>query len=180
MSRALLFRIPGWPALSVACVILSFVRPGKRPFKRPLPNFVADFCSPLFLEDGMAVHSQVVDAAHSHTLSEEGKFRLWVLAELDAIVHCSNDVCFAQELVRYVLSRSDSDSECDASRGSCGDFGHVLHVADPPLKSRCIQVVHVVDDFCFSGGSAPLRSAPTLRWRRRIPAGKPAPRSGDT
>ena len=42
---------------------------------------------------------------------------------------------------------SDSDSECDASSSNCGDFGHLLHVADPPLKRRCIQVVHVVDDF---------------------------------
>ena len=90
----------------------------------------------------------MVDAANSHTLSEEGKFRL-----LDAFVHCSNDVCFAQELVRDVLSWSDSDSECDASSG---DFGHVLHVASPPLKRRCIQVVQAVNDFCFLW--VPLRS----------------------
>ena len=63
---------------------------------------------------------------------------------------------FAQELARDVLSRSHSDSECVASSGNCGDFGHVLHVADPPLKRRCIQVVHVVDGFCFLG--VPLRS----------------------
>ena len=35
-------------------------------------------------------------------------------------------------------------------------FGHVLHVADPPHKRRCIQVVRVEDDFCFLG--VPLRS----------------------
>ena len=29
MSRALMYQIPDWPALSVACVILSSVRPGK-------------------------------------------------------------------------------------------------------------------------------------------------------
>ena len=89
----------------------------------------------------------VVDVANSHTLSEEGKF-----------VQCSNEVCFAQELVCDVLSRSDSDSERDASSGNCGNFGHVLHVTVPPLKRRCVQVVHVVDDFCF----LVFRSAPTL------------------
>ena len=88
----------------------------------------------------------VVDAAISHALSEEGEFRLRVLAELDAFVHCSNDVCFAQELVRELRSRSDRDSECDAPSGNCGDSGHVLHVRNPPLKRRCIQVVHVTDD----------------------------------
>ena len=88
-------------------------------------------------------------AADSRTLSEDGKFRLQVLAKLNAFVHCSNDVCLAQELVRDVLMRSDSDSECDASSGNCGDSGHVLHVADPPHRRFCIQVVHVADDFCF-------------------------------
>ena len=92
----------------------------------------------------------------THTLSEEGKFRLRVLVELNAFVHCSNDVCLGQELVRDVLLGSDSDSECDASSGTCGGFCHVLHVADPPPGSRCIQVVHVLGDFCFLG--VPLRS----------------------
>ena len=86
----------------------------------------------------------------------EGKFRLRVLVELNAFVHSSNDVCFPQELVRDFLSGSDNNSECDASSGHCGDSGHVLHVADHPLKRRCIQFVHVVDDFCFLW--VPLRS----------------------
>ena len=70
-------------------------------FARPLPNLVVNFSSPPFLKDYVAVYSQeVVDAADSHTLLEEGKFRLRALAELDAFVHCSNDVCLAQEWVR--------------------------------------------------------------------------------
>ena len=98
MSRALLYPIPDWLALCEARTSLS--------------NLVVDFGSPLFLKDCVAVNSQdVVDAAHSHTLSEKGKFRLRVLAELDAFVHFSNDVCLAQEVVRDVLSRSDSGSE---------------------------------------------------------------------
>ena len=71
---------------------------------RTLPNLVVDFCSPLFLKDCVAVYSQdVVDAANSHTLSEEGQFRLRVLAELDALMHCSDDIHLAQELVRDEL-----------------------------------------------------------------------------
>ena len=121
----------------------------------PLPNLVVDFCSPLFLKGCVAVNSQdVADAADSQTLSEEGKFRLQVLAELDAFMHRSNDVCFAQEVVREKLSESDSDSECDASGSSCGN--HALHVVGPPLSRRCIQVVHEADDACLLGG--PLRS----------------------
>ena len=125
----------------------------EEPFERPLPNLFKDLYNPLFLKDC------VVDATDTQTLSEEGKFRLRILAELDAFVHCSEDVCFAQELVRDVLWRFNSDSECDASSGNGGDFGHVLHVTDPPpLKRRCIQVVHAVDDFYFLG----FRPAPTL------------------
>ena len=132
----------------------------EEPLERPLPNLDVDFCSPLFLEVHGAVFSQdAVAAANSHTLSEEGKFRLRVLAELHAFVHSSSDARFAQELVRDVLSRSDSDSECDAPCGICGDFVHVLHIADPPLRRHCIHDVHVVDDFCFLCG---FRSAPTL------------------
>ena len=58
----------------------------EEPFERQLR-------SSLFLQDCVAVNSQdVVDAADSHTLSD-GKFRLWVLAELDAFVHGADDVC---------------------------------------------------------------------------------------
>ena len=168
--------VPDSGLVSAECRLRHTVPPG-RP-ERPLPHLVVDFCSPLFLKDCVAVFSQdVVDAANPHTPPEEGKFRLRLLAELDAFVHFSSDVCFAQELARDVLSRSDSDSECGASSGNCGDFGHVLHVADPPLGRRSIQIVHVVDDFCFLRGSAPLR----LRRRRRlIPAERAAPRSDCT
>ena len=50
MYRALLYPIPDWSALNVACVILSSVRPGKSR-SRPMPNLVVDFCSALFLKD---------------------------------------------------------------------------------------------------------------------------------
>ena len=108
--------------------------------------------SPLFLKDYVAVRWQdVIDAANSQTL----------LAELDAFAHCPNDLCFAQELVRDLLSKSDSDSECDASSGKCGDFGHAVHVVDPPLAWRCIHIIHVVTDFCFQWSSAPTLALAT-------------------
>ena len=139
MSRALLYPIPDWPALSVACVMRHTVHreTQEEPFERPLPDLIVDRCRPLFLQDFVAVNPQdVVDTADSQTLSEEGEFCLQILATLDALVHCADDVCFAHELVRVVLSRSDGDSECDASGGNCGDFGHARHVVDPPLGRR--------------------------------------------
>ena len=55
-----------------------------------------------------------------------------------------------------MYGRGPTATPSDASSSGCGDFGHVLHVADPPLKRRCIQVIHAVDDFCFLW--VPLRS----------------------
>ena len=64
----------------------------------------------------MAVHSQnVIDTTDAKTFTQESKFCLRALAELDAFVHSSNEVRLYQELLRDELSRSDSDSECDAS-----------------------------------------------------------------
>ena len=45
----------------------------------------------------------------------ESKFCLWVLAKLNAFVHCLNDIRLGQELIRDVLSRSDSNSNCCAN-----------------------------------------------------------------
>ena len=138
MSRALLYPTPGWPAPSVACVMLS----GEEPLERSLPNLVVDFSGPLLLQDRMTVHLQsVIGAADSQTLSDE-----LVRALLES----------GEELVRDVLPRSDSDSECDAPSGYCWDLGHLLHIEDPPLRRCCIQIVHVADDLGFL--RVPLRS----------------------
>ena len=59
----------------------------------------------------------------------------------------------------------------------CPALSVAWHVANPPLGRCCIQVVHVVDDFRFSVGSAQLR---LCHWQRRIPAEKTAPRLGGT
>ena len=45
--------------------------------------------------DGNVLHS-----AHTWTLTNKGKLCLWILTELNAFVHCSDDVRFRQELVR--------------------------------------------------------------------------------
>ena len=47
----------------------------------------------------------VVDTANSQTFSKQGELCLWVLAELDAFVHCSDNICLAQELIRDELPR---------------------------------------------------------------------------
>ena len=146
----------------------------EEPFERPLPHLVADLCSTLFLQDCVAVNPQdVVDTADSrlsrrraNTVS--GSWQKLDLAELDAFVHCSDDICLAQELVRDELPRPNSDSECDATVGNCRGSGQAPHVADSPLGWRCIQMIHVVDDFRLVG-SAPLR---LWRWRHRNPAKK--------
>ena len=59
---------------------------------------------------------------------QECRFCLRVLAELNAFMHCSNDIPLGQELIRDVLSRSVSHSKCYATLGDCDDFGHLLHV----------------------------------------------------
>ena len=64
-------------------------------------------------------------------------------------MHCADDICLAQELVRDKLPRPNSDSERDAAVGDCRGFGQAPHVANYPLGWRCIQIFHVVDDFCF-------------------------------
>ena len=166
MSRALLKPIPDWPAGAEGRLcrdVLCETR--EEPFERPLPDLVVDVCSPLFLQCVAVNPEDVVATADSQTISEEGELRLRVLAELEAFVHRSNDVCLAQELVRDDLPRSNSDSEGDAAIGVCGGLGHVPHVTNSPLGWSCVQIVLVVDDFRFSVGSAALQLS---HWRRRV------------
>ena len=107
----------------------------------------------------MAVNSQdVVDMADAQTFSEEGELCLRILAKLDALVRCADDICLAQELVRDELPRPDSNSECDATGVNCEGFGQAPDVANFPLRRCCVQVVHEVDDFRFQW----FRSALTL------------------
>ena len=97
----------------------------------------------------MALKPQdVVDTADPKTLSE-GELCLWIMAELNALVHRADDICPAQELVRDELSRPSNDSERGAAVGDCTGFVHAPHVANSPPGWRCIQIVYVVDDFCF-------------------------------
>ena len=150
MSRGFLKPIPDWLALRVACVMLSSVRPRKSRSKDRCPNFIANRRCTLFLHDCVAVNPQdVVDTVDAQTLSEEGALCLWILAELNAPMHCSDDICLAEELVRDELPRPNSDFERDATVGDCRGFSHAPHVASSPLGWRCIQVVHVVDHFRF-------------------------------
>ena len=132
----------------LCCAVLCETR--EEPFERPLPDFVMDRCRTLFLQDRVAVNPQDMgDTADSQTLSEEGELCLRILAKLDAFVHGSDDIRLAQELVRDELPRPNGNSEYDATVSDCRGFGQAPHVADSPLGWRCIQTIHVVDDFRF-------------------------------
>ena len=88
--------VVGGGLVGVGGVMLSSVRPGK--------SCSRDRCPILFLQDCVAVNPQdAVDTANSQTFSKEGELCPWVLAELDAFVQCSDDICLAQQLVRDEL-----------------------------------------------------------------------------
>ena len=61
----------------------------------------------------------------------------------------ADGVCLAQELVRDKLPRPNSDSERDTAVGDCRGFDQAPDVANFSLRVCCVQVVNVVNDFCF-------------------------------
>ena len=67
----------------------------------------------------------------SQTLLEEGELCLRILAKLDALVHCTDDVCVAQELVRHKLPRTQRFWPSSGRRQFSTQA--VLH----PGRSRC-------------------------------------------
>ena len=150
----------------------------EEPFERPQPDLVVDRRCTLFLQDCVAVNPQeVVHTADLQTLSEAGELRLRILAELNALAHCPDDICLIQELVRDELPRPNNDSERDAAVGDCRCFGQAPHVAKSPLVWRCIQVAHEVDDFCFQW--VPLSSDSGI-GNVKVLKKKVAPGLGDT
>ena len=118
-----------------------FCEAREEPCERPLPDLVVDLCSTLFLQDYVAVNPQdVLDTANSQTLAKEGEFCLRILAQLNSFVHCSDDICLAQELVRDELTGPPQ-----RQRAWCFE--------QPLLRQRprqlSIQVGLRPDDFCF-------------------------------
>ena len=122
----------------------------EEPIEGPLPNFIVN--RPLrFVPPGLCGREPVVDSADPQTFCEERELCLRVLAELNALVHCADDICLAQKLVRDELPRPNSDSERDAAENSARhqfSTQEALH----PSRSRSRMT------FVFSG----FRSAPTL------------------
>ena len=78
----------------------------------------------------------VVDTADAKTFAQESTFCLWVPAQLNTLMHSSNDVCFGQELV------------CDELPGSC-----VLHRSSIHVTCRHAPLVCRV---CFCGAPGRL------------------------
>ena len=92
----------------------------------------------------LAVNPQdVVDTANSQNFSKEGHLCLRVLAELDAFVHCSDDIRLAQELVSDE-PRPNSNSECDAAVGSDSGIGNVDVLQKMQHQDRVAHFVTVV------------------------------------
>ena len=46
----------------------------------------------------------------------------------------TDNVCFCQEMVRTILARHHSNSQCDVSMNSCGNGGWKANIADSPVK----------------------------------------------
>ena len=110
MSRALLYPIPDWLGLSVACSELSSVNPRKSLSRDRCPTLSKTSAARFFLRECVATHPEdVVDTANAKALANECKFCPRILAQLNTLVHSSSDICFGQELIRNELTGSHSE-----------------------------------------------------------------------
>ena len=79
------------PFARLACAECSLLRAVLResqeePFKGPVSNLIADFSGSFLLQDCVTVHPKdVVHAADAKALTEESKFCLQVLTQLDTL-----------------------------------------------------------------------------------------------
>ena len=171
MSRCLLYPIPDWPALSVACTMLSSVKSGKslsRDRHPTSPQISAARCSCRIVWPGTRI--MWLMRLTPRLSRRRAKFCLWTRS------------CIARMTSALAKSRSamnwgsHGNSECGASSGSLWR-GHVLHVSNSPLRRCYTQVVHAVDDFRFQW--APLSSDSGI-GNVEVPAEKVAPGLGDT
>ena len=90
-----------------------------QPFERPVPKLVVHFSSPLFPKDCVAVYSQdVVGAADSQTLQEEGELRLRVLAKLNATLLVTSVFCGFRCAPTLALATSNSCRKDGTRSGS--------------------------------------------------------------
>ena len=127
----LLQPIPAKPAPSVACCALSSDHPGKA---SPVT------AAPLRRRSGLMFprtesSEDAIDPSDSQAVTNEGELGLWSVAQLNALVHCSSDVCFCQELVCDVLSRPHCDSQGRIAVCCRGDCGLSADVSDSPSGS---------------------------------------------
>ena len=173
MSRALLYPIPDWPALSVACSELSSVM--EEPLQGPLPNLIIHVSSTFLLQNRVPVQPKsVIDTADAKTFTQESEFCLRILAQLNTLVHSSNDVCFGLELVRDELTGSYSNSACVASSGRCGDRGPAFALRRLSTQAGLRPGLLRSGFPLFSADSALVQFC---RWRQKNLAGRTAPRS---
>ena len=169
MSRALLYLIPDWPALSVAC----FRETREEPLKRPLSNLILDF--------------RIVWPRTRRTWLTQLTPRLSRMRATYVCVSSHNWTRSCTTRMTSALAKSWSAMNCRGPTATvevlqglrvwCFQLGQVVHVTNFPLKRCYTQVVHVVNDDRFLWGS--------FRSNFRIGVfefqqGKRAPSSGDT
>ena len=128
-------------------------------FEGPLPNLIVNSRCTLFLQDCVAVNPQdVVDTADAQTFSKEGELCLRILAELDALVHCGDDIC---HLLRSWSVMDCRDPTATPSVMPPAVTAEVLaRLRTSPIflsGGCCVQVVHIVNDLSVFIG---FRSAP--------------------
>ena len=120
MSRALWYPILDRPALSVACIKLSSVNPG-RASNRPLSNLVVDFSGSFLLQDRVAGRMCLIRLTPRLSRGR------------------ANSVA-----VRNELSVLHGNSDCDTSSSYCGDLGKFVHVVNFPLR-RWVSFFGVIE-----------------------------------
>ena len=126
-------------SLSVACPMLSSVKPGKS-----------------FSRDRYPTSSWISAARCSCRIVWPCSRRMWLVRLTPRLSRRrANSVCGSwQSCTRSFMARMTSalaksfsainrrgangDSKSNASGDGCGEFGHVLHIANPPLRRRCI------------------------------------------
>ena len=106
----------------------------EEPFERPLPDLVVDLCSPPFLQDCVAVNADSQDYLGGRTpyadLGRAGRARARMTSALLSgwsVINCRDPTATPSVMLPSVTAE----------------------VFNSSLGWRCIQVVHVVDDFCF-------------------------------
>ena len=146
-STDLLHPKPDWPAL--ACSAPSSVNPGKSLSSdpSPLPNpYSSKVLAPVSSSSrNVSMHPEdLVHSTDSQAFANEGELGLRSPTQLNALMHCSEDVCFRKVGLRQSVAIPLRPSQCSVTVCCCGDCGQSADFRDFPFWIRVVQVWHVV------------------------------------